>query len=107
MRRTARLLTVCAVLVGVFAMHGLPAQACAGGTGTAMGVATSAAHNAMSEHGTPCVATLTPRGFDVSLVVLPLVETSMPPTRSPESWSRQDRGPPLSDLLSKLCVSRT
>ncbi len=30
-RATARLIAVCAVLAGLFAMHGLPAQGCSGG----------------------------------------------------------------------------
>jgi hypothetical protein len=34
-RATARLVAVCAVLSGLFFMHGLPAQGCAGGVGMA------------------------------------------------------------------------
>lgn len=42
-RATARLVTVCAVLAGLFFMHGLPAQGCSGGVGAS---APSMAHPA-------------------------------------------------------------
>ncbi|MGB6162328.1 MAG: hypothetical protein WCF33_24670 [Pseudonocardiaceae bacterium] len=44
-RATARLLAVCAVLAGLFAMHGLPAQGCSGGVEAS---APSMAHPSMA-----------------------------------------------------------
>ncbi|TCO54871.1 DUF6153 family protein [Actinocrispum wychmicini] len=122
-RAIARLLTVTAVLAGLFAMHGLPAQACPGGAGAVMSEAMSAdatshhatptsgdaAAPAMSGHGSVCAATLTPRGSDTSSGVTPVLVTSTPPTRTVHPRRPRDRGPPLAkaDLLTTLCVSRT
>jgi hypothetical protein len=95
-RVIARLLAVCAVLVGVFVMHGLPAQACPAGTGmsgSAMMAAPMAAHGGESvlvaiparsgmthvvvgartdaaAHGGVCVFTLPPRGLAGLLALL-------------------------------------
>jgi hypothetical protein len=132
-----RLLTVCALVTGLFLMHGLPAQACAGGSGmatTAMtGMATSgpggqaiilsgapvhgdhaAARPAVPGHGTPCVFTPAPRGLDALLALLLLAATaalaaSARPARGTRSAPRSRRAPPRAgpELLATLCVSRT
>lgn len=129
----ARLLTVCALVGGLFLMHGLPAQACAGGNGmatTAMtGMATGgpAGHatlggapvhgdhatvrHAAPGHGTPCVVTPAPRGLDALLALLLLAATAAlaASARPARSASRGRRAPPRAGpgLLATLCVSRT
>jgi len=132
----ARLLTVCALVGGLFLMHGLPAQACAGGSGmatTAMtGMATggpggqailsgapvhgdhAAARPAGPGHGAPCVFTPAPRGLDALLALLLLATTaalaaSARPARGAGPASRGRRAPPRAgpELLATLCVSRT
>ncbi|WAL69683.1 DUF6153 family protein [Amycolatopsis cynarae] len=95
----ARLLIACAVLAGLFAMHGLPAQGCAAGSGvhaTAMSMTTTergaeavapavsqgdrtAAHPGTqgdrTAGGVACVFTPASRGIDALLVFLLLAAT--------------------------------
>ena len=128
-RAIARLLTVCAVLAGLFFMHGLPAQACSGGTGdmSAMTTTSTAGHQdgvtpaagvahremvtAAVEHGTACVFTPAPRGLDALLALLLLAATVglASAQRLPNSGGHRHRAPPLTGatLLTTLCVSRT
>jgi hypothetical protein len=133
-RAIARLLTLGAVLAGLFAMHGLAAQACPGGTGMSAPVMTApatahpggitpmrgpkaaalpSADADMPGHGTVCVFTPAPRGISALLALLllaatvPLVSPAWPVVgvRSPISH----RAPPHggAELLTTLCVSRT
>lgn len=134
-RVIARVLTVCAVLVGLFVMHGLPAQACPAGTGMAaasaaghrgeparatmsvqgeMSTAFPAVHTATPEHGTACVFTPAPRGIDELLALLlaatvALVSPAWRPTVAGYRYPRSHRAPPGpgTELLTALCVSRT
>ena len=132
----ARLLAVCALVTGLFLMHGLPAQACAGGSGMATaamaGMATGGpgghavpsgapVHGdhavvwpAAPGHGTPCVFTPAPRGLDALLALLLLAATAAPaasarPVRGARHTPRGRRAPPRAgpELLATLCVSRT
>jgi hypothetical protein len=132
-RAFARLLILCAVLTGVFVMHGLPAQACTAGTGmpatamTAMAgqgeetVAAvlghkdqAAAQHADPAHGAPCVFTPAPRGIDIltalSLLAAAAVALVSPvfPKPGGDRWPRSRRPPPGTgaELLTTLCVSR-
>lgn len=102
-RAMARLLTVCAVLAGVFVMHALPAQTCAGGAGMTSGgvtatvmpghgsgpavavmvpgetaAAVSAGLPATPDFGTACVFISPPRGLDVLLALLLLAAMVAP-----------------------------
>jgi len=133
-RAIARLLTVCAVLAGLFFMHGLPAQACSGGTGdmsattatsatghqggTTLGAGAAhgemvAAVTAAAGHGTACVFTPAPRGLDALLALLLLAATVAPASvrGRPNSGGHRisHRAPPPAGaaLLTALCVSRT
>lgn len=133
----ARLLTLCAVLAGLFFMHGLPAQACAGGTGGMPATVTTASPpvshldsialaagpvhrdmvaslGAVVEHGTPCDFAPAPRGIDVLLLLLLLAATvALASPRLPGGGGRRNpishRAPPRTagELLTALCVSRT
>lgn len=136
-RVIARLLTVCAVLIGLLLMHGLPAQACADGTGgmaaTAMTGMPASGHSdgtilaagsvhgkmvgspaAAGEHGTVCVFTPAPRGIDALLALLlaaivALVSSPRWPNLGGSHSPISHRAPPPTgaDLLTALCVSRT
>ena len=135
-RAIARLLTVCALLAGLFFMHGLPAQACSGGTGdmSAMTTASTVGHQdgitlaagsahretvatvtAAAGHGTACVFIPAPRGLDVLLALLLLAATvALTSARRLPSLGRprhriSHRAPPPAGatLLTALCVSRT
>lgn len=119
----ARLLTVCAVLIGLFLMHGLPAQACP--AGTAMSAVTTGhaehpvlglgAHGDQAAHGTPCVFTPAPRGIDAMLTLLLLLASAVVLVSPPrpalvgDRHPRRHRAPPRTgeQLLTRLCVSRT
>ena len=133
-RAIARLLTVCAVLTGLFLMHGLPAQGCAAGIGmpaTAMPAAATTGHSehpapaalahddqavaapAAAEHGIPCVFTPAPRGLGGLSALLLAATVALVsfarPTFGGDRYSRSRRAPPRtgSELLTTLCVSRT
>lgn len=128
-RAFARLLILCAVLTGVFVMHGLPAQACAAGTGMPAAVMTVAGHgeqpavvahedqtvarHTVPAQGEPCVFTPGPRGVDIltALVLLAATLALAPPVRPSsggDRWARSHRAPPGAgtELLTTLCVSR-
>ncbi|MBB5890270.1 hypothetical protein [Kutzneria kofuensis] len=107
----ARLLTVLAVLAGVFLMHGLPAQDC---SGVAMPTMTAVAHPGMdmgSGHGGVCVFT-TPSRDQAPLLALVLLVVAVLLTvlwRPLLVGGPSRRGPPLAgaQLLTMVCVSRT
>ena len=129
----ARLLTVCAVLPGLFLMHGLPAQACPAGTAmpaAAMSATGHAEHPALAVHarsgqaiavpapavhGTPCVFTPASRGIDVLMALLLLLAAAVASVLPPRvalggiRCPRSHRAPPRAgaQLLTTLCVSRT
>ena len=120
----ARLATVCAVLVGLFLMHGLPAQACPAGAAmpvTAMNAASHTEHPrahdapaASAEHGSSCVFTPAPRGIDSLLALLLLAATAallerLRPAFGGGRHPGSRRAPPRAgaELLTALCVSRT
>jgi hypothetical protein len=133
-RAIARLLTVCAVLAGLFFMHGLPAQACSGGTGgmSAMTATSTAGHQdgitlgagsahremvatvtAAAGHGTACVFTPAPRGLDALLALLlfaatvALASAQRLPNFGGHRISHRAPPPIGATLLTALCVSRT
>ncbi|MFD2420137.1 DUF6153 family protein [Amycolatopsis pigmentata] len=130
-RAGARLLIVCAVLTGLFLMHGLSAQACTASTdmpATTMTTGATAAHGdqasrvlAQSEqaaaphavHGATCLFTPAPRGSDVfealSLLALAVALMSLAGWDLGGRYPRTHRAPPRtgSRLLTTLCVSRT
>jgi hypothetical protein len=106
----ARLLTVFAVLAGVFLMHGLPAQDC---SGAAMPSMTAVAHTGMdmdSGHGGVCVFT-TPSRDHAPLLALVLLFVAVLLTvvwRPLLVGGPSRRGPPSgAELLTLVCVSRT
>ncbi len=132
-RVIARLLTVCAVLAGLFFMHGLPAQACSGGTGdmSAMTATSTTGHQggitlgARAAHremvatvtaaagpGTACVFTPAPRGLDALLALLLLAATvalasarRLPNLGRPRRRNGHRAPPPTgATLLAALCV---
>jgi hypothetical protein len=114
--RSARLVTVFAVLAGIFLMHGLPAQSCAAGSGdmATMAVADHASHTepAMSPgHGSPCVFTMPSRDHApvLALVLLTVAALVTALWRPRLVGGPSRRGPPLSgpQLLTLVCVSRT
>ncbi len=136
-RAIVRVLTLFAVLVGLFLMHGLPAQACSGGTGMSATVMTqtapggpdgqalvgtahalttvgSAALPAAPGHGAVCLFVSPPRGIDALLALLllaaavALVRIVRPPLGA-VGGRRRHRAPPRAgmELLTRLCVSRT
>jgi hypothetical protein len=130
-RAGARLLIVCAVLTGLFLMHGLPAQACTASSdmpATAMTTVEPPGHSdqaspvlAQSEqvaaphvvHGATCVFTPAPRGSDVfealSLLAVAVALMSLVGPGLGARFPRTHRAPPRtgSQLLTTLCVSRT
>ncbi|MFD9892898.1 hypothetical protein ACFWY9_26430 [Amycolatopsis sp. NPDC059027] len=121
-RVIARLLTLCALLTGVFLMHGLPAQACAGGAMAEHGIGHAMPAPPMaglpnaapaSEHGSVCVSTPPPRGWAALLLLLLLAVVLIsvsPPLSATRRFARflRHRAPPRPpDLLTTLCVSRT
>lgn len=133
-RAIARLPAVLALIAGLFLMHGLPAQACAAGTGkTGMTASAMTSHSGQSArvvtgahgtgavaipspagHGTPCVFTPAPRGQGTGAALLFLAVTIAPvsPARSalgPGRHPRSHRAPPRTstETLTALCVSRT
>lgn len=134
-RATARLLAVCAVLAGLFLMHGLASQGCPSGAGmaTTTTVATHADHSmgfspapadrhlpaAMSPvhamaagHGELCNSTPPLQPSTLLTLLLALVAlTATAATLGGSRWITQvgRRPPPLtgSALLTTLCVSRT
>jgi hypothetical protein len=106
----ARLLTVFAVLAGVFLMHGLPAQDC---SGAAMPSMTAVAHTGMdmgSGHGGVCVFT-TPSRDHAPVLALVLLFVALLLTvvwRPLLVGGPSRRGPPSGpELLTMVCVSRT
>ena len=112
----ARLLTLCAVLVGVFLMHGLPAQSCAGGsmpvTMTVMAPVHVAPLTEMGPgHDDLCVFTMPSHGSDglLALLLIAVVAWFAPLWPSSRVFRHRRRGPPLAGvrLLSQVCVSRT
>ncbi|EWM12543.1 hypothetical protein KUTG_02847 [Kutzneria sp. 744] len=106
----ARLLTVFAVLAGVFLMHGLPAQDCS----AAMPAMGAVAHTGMdmgSGHGGVCVFT-TPSRDHLPILALVLLFVAVLLTvlwRPLLVAGPSRRGPPLfgARLLTVVCVSRT
>lgn len=132
---TARLLMVCAALVGLFFMHGLPAQSCPGAAGapdttmTPMPAAASTmapgptrhrmAHgvsdggDTVSGHGGVCVSTTPPRGLDLLvqsalMAAIALVLTTSLPWPGPRSRAGRAALPRAGpDIRARLCVSRT
>lgn len=127
-RAGARLLIVCAVLLGLFLMHGLPAQACAASTDmptTATVATTSQAEQAASlshgeqaaaphaVHGATCIFTPAPRGSDfvtvLSLVAVAIALMSLAGSGLGGRYPGAHRAPPRTgpQLLTALCVSRT
>jgi len=107
----ARLLTVFAVLAGVFLMHGLPAQDCSGAA--AMPSMTAVAHTGMdmgSGHGGVCLFT-TPSRDHAPVLPLALLFVAVPLTvvwRPRLVGGPSRRGPPSgAELLTMVCVSRT
>ncbi len=117
-RAIARLLSVCGVLAGVFLMHALPAQACAGGAmpGSAMTAAPGpmrhVGHSAAlgapagtgtlpslttrgleSGHGNVCVSTSPPRGVNglIALLLLAAAGAFVVTTRLPDQGGRPRR----------------
>jgi hypothetical protein len=136
-RATARLIAVCAVLVGLFFMHGLPAQHCSGGVGgsapmmthsptvaiaaddpgKAAGGMTASASRSLAESaaGAVCVSTPPPPGWAgllalllaIGAVGLAGVLRSAQPATQPRNLRL--RAPPLAGaaLLMNLCVFRT
>jgi len=133
-RAIARLLTVCAVLAGLLAMHGL-AEASCGGTDLTAATMTAAAmtghsddaliagpaHDAMtqvsvatSDHESACVSTLPPRELNALLALLSLAAAvTLASYARFRHFGHQGRtGPRASprggmELLTTLCVSRT
>ena len=116
----ARLLTLFAVLVGIFLMHGLPAQSCAAGSGDMSTVITvdhaphlgPAMGPAMGPgHGGVCVFTMPSRDHaPVLALVLLLVAVLLTVLWRPLLVGGPGRrGPPVSgvQLLTVVCVSRT
>jgi hypothetical protein len=124
----ARLLAACAVLVGLFLMHGLPAQSCAAGSGMATTAhpleaapvpamahppAAGTAMPGSAGHGTACVALPAPRGVDVllALLLLAVATALLPAVRAVGDAARHPSGrrapPGGAALLTRLCVSRT
>ncbi|MFC0432468.1 hypothetical protein [Kutzneria buriramensis] len=109
MTTRARLLTLFAVLVGIFLMHGLPMQSCAGDS-----MAAPMAHVAAgvsSSHGGVCEFTAPSRDTG-PLLTLVLVAVALLVTvlwRPLLVGGPSRRGPPLSGarLLTVVCVSRT
>lgn len=136
-RVLARLLVACAVIVGVFAMHGLPEQTCAGGSdmghsasqsGMSMGgsvqdvvvggpsvrsVGVEQGVDGMT-HGGVCVATFPLRGLAEVLALLLAAAFAMGVFAAAPDLGRyrgqpSHRAPPVpgARLLTTLCVSRT
>ncbi|MFI9388267.1 hypothetical protein [Kutzneria sp. NPDC052558] len=113
MRTSARLLTLFAVLVGVFAMHGLAPQDCSGMSMPSMSAMAhaDAGMDMGSGHGGMCVFTAPSRDhFPVLALVLLAVAVLVTTLWRPVSTSGPSRrGPPLSGarLLTVVGVSRT
>jgi hypothetical protein len=112
-RTGARLLTLFAVLVGVFAMHGLTTQDC---SGVAMPSMAAVAHadpgmDMGSGHGGVCVFTAPTRDqAPVLALVLLLVAVLLTALWRPRLVGGPSRrGPPLfgARLLTLMCVART
>ncbi|MFB7531035.1 hypothetical protein ACFC0C_22835 [Streptomyces sp. NPDC056178] len=128
----SRLLVLCAVLCGLFLMHGAPASAAEGchgapaaGSDMRMSMTARAAHTAVpGEHGPAHAAAVTPGASGESCVfthardrLLPLLMAlglvvlalSMPARRRTEVRGPTRRGPPFAgrDLLLQVCIART
>ncbi|MFJ9680702.1 hypothetical protein ACIRP2_22010 [Streptomyces sp. NPDC101194] len=128
----SRLLVLCAVLCGLFLMHGAPASAAEGCHGAPvaasdmhMSMTTGAARTAVpDEHGPAHAGAVTPGTSGESCVfthardrLLPLLMAlglvalalSMPGGRRTAVRGPARRGPPLAgrDLLLQVCVART
>ena len=112
----ARLLTLFAVVVGIFLMHGLPAQSCAAGSGDMSTIITvdHVAHldPAMSPgHGGVCVFTTPSRDHAPVLALVLLVAAALLTVlwRPLLVGGPGRRGPPVfgAELLTVVCVSRT
>ena len=119
---TARLLVLCAVLAGLFLMHGTPgsARGCHGPTAPGISHVTGAgaghpATGALRTHGdtTLCVVTKSRDGVTLPAPgppfagVLPVLLTAV--TRSFGRRADSPRGPPSAGrrLLLQVCVART
>jgi hypothetical protein len=113
---SARLLTLFALLAGIFLMHGLPAQSCAAGAGD-MPAMVDVGHGVQVEpamspgHGSPCVFTA-PSRDQVPVLALVLLVVGVLLTmlwRPLLVGGPSRRGPPLAGarLLNLVCVSRT
>jgi hypothetical protein len=123
-RTPARLLTVFAVLAGLFLMHGLPGQSCAAGSGMSAPVVADHAMSSgimssgimsfgtmTSGHGSVCEFTAPSRDpIPVLALVLLAVAVLVTALWRPLLVGGPDRrGPPVSgaELLTLECVSRT
>lgn len=133
-RATARVLAVCAVLSGLFLMHGLASQGCPSGAGMAttttatthtyhpMGFSPAPADRHLSAamspvqamaagHGELCTSTPPPQSSTLLTLLLALAALTTAAALGPAVWTIQvrRRPPPLtgSALLTTLCVSRT
>lgn len=136
-RATARLVAVCAVLAGLFFMHGLPAQHCSGGVegsapmmtypatvaaavvdpGKAASDMAPSANRSLTQSasGAVCVSTPPPPGWagllalllGIGALGLAIVLRSLETVTRP--GNQRLRAPPLAGpaLLMNLCVSRT
>lgn len=119
-RAAARWLAACAVLCGLFLMHGTPASAadgCHGGQMPAMPAATAHHSPAMAEHGTAdepgapgelCVATAPHERIHLPepglLAVALIVPAARAAARAPRRGPPQRSGRPL---LLQVCIART
>ncbi|QUQ67562.1 hypothetical protein [Kutzneria sp. CA-103260] len=111
MRTSARLLTLVAVLVGVFAMHGLATRDCSGVAMSSMAAHAAPGMDMGSGHGGVCVFTAPSRDQApvlalVLLAVAVLLTALWRPMLVP---GPRRRGPPLfgAGLLTMVCVART